>query len=159
MSSTHMYYMRDPRLRPQDAEFTTLASKDLKRAFKASRRRVRHTRFQKSSLKNFLSHELQTRVLYGKPAFKASKYRVHYAWVWRTRDSGIYQLAFHQLTWRLRLQSIDAWIVNYLNFKKEVSKVSGRDQDTVSLRSMMTEPQENKVLLWQRLFPTWRRVL
>jgi len=26
--------MRDPRLRPQDAEFTTLGSKNLKRAFK-----------------------------------------------------------------------------------------------------------------------------
>ena len=25
---------------------------------------------------------------------------------------------------------MDAWIVNYLNFKKESSKVSGRDQET-----------------------------
>jgi len=33
MISRHKYYMRDPRLRPQDAEFATLASKNVKRAF------------------------------------------------------------------------------------------------------------------------------
>jgi len=39
ISSKHMYYMRDPHLKPQDAEFATLALKDLKRVPKALRHR------------------------------------------------------------------------------------------------------------------------
>jgi len=44
MNSRRESYMQDLRVRPQDTEFATLAFKDLKRAFKCSRRRVRHTR-------------------------------------------------------------------------------------------------------------------
>ena len=46
MNSRRESYMQDLRVRPQDAEFATLASKDLKRV--------------DTTLKKSLSHELQT---------------------------------------------------------------------------------------------------
>jgi len=168
-------YTRDPRLRFRDAELTTLASKDLKRA--------------DMSLKHFLSHELQTRVLYARLAFKASKCRVQHAHFWRTQGSKIYKLVFHQLMRRSHFQSMNAWIsiwlsklqersfrnfkktsrdrawmhgsqVSCLNFKKEVFRIfRKRSRDRVSSWSAMTEPQRNRALLWQRPFSTWRRVL
>jgi len=39
ISSKHRYYMRDPRSKPQDAEFAALALKYLKRVPKALRHR------------------------------------------------------------------------------------------------------------------------
>jgi len=42
-------------------------------------KRVAYIKDADASLKNFLSHELQRRVLYARPTFKASRRRVHHA--------------------------------------------------------------------------------
>jgi len=81
--------MRDPRLKFQDREFTTLCN-DRKYGSKCTAQR--ETRIWRSkceayikdadtSLKSFVSHELQMRVLYMRPTFKASRHKVHHAHV------------------------------------------------------------------------------
>ena len=101
---------------------------------------------------NFLSHELQTRASYTKPAFQVSKRGVHYARVWRTWDLEVNKLVFHQLTQGSCLQSMDAWISSQLSKlqEKHFLEVLGRDQETKSFHNRRwqsfeeTEPYHGK---------------
>ena len=89
---------------------------------------------------NFLSHKLQTRASHAKLAFQK----------WNA-----------EFTTFARLRSQQDRVVfakhGRMNLKKEVSERGQRDK--VSSWPTMTELQRNRALSWQRLFPTWRKVL
>jgi len=86
---------------------------------------IRHQISQRADLK-FSKSRTQTWASHTK-LFQVSKCGVHRTRVWRTWDLDFEdnKHAFHQVTWKARLQSMDAWIS-----KKEIS---WRDQETKSL--------------------------
>ena len=101
-----MQTIRDPHLKLQDAELATFASRDLKRT---------DLKFSKSWTPN-------ARLAY-KTRVSKLKYEVHHARVWRTWDLKVNKLAFHQLTRKARLQSMDAWI-SRKRFQVEIKRQS-----------------------------------